>query len=200
MIVLYILGALVLLLAIVLLSPLKVEVSFSGDFWAKVKFFGFTLYPKNKKPKYKPKHKKSNTNKPKQKEKNLFEKLVEKRGFKDAIREIFAFLKDVILPFKKFLKALKFRKIKVDLVVAGSDACETAINYGTVCSVVYPVLSLFQTVANAKHKNIDVRSDFEGGKSSFGFSLELKISLLLFLIIGFKIFKEYNNFCVRNDL
>ena len=199
MIVLYVLGAIILLLTFVLVLPLKVKLGFLGDFVIKVKFLGITVYPKTKNSQSEPKSESgTETNKPK--EKNLFEKLVEKQGFKGAVNELFGFFKLVIVPLKKFLKAIKFRKIKVDLAVAGSDAFETAVNYGAVCSVVYPVLSLFQSVANAKYKNIDVRSDFEGGKSNFEFSLELKVSLLVLLIFGFKIFKEYKNFCVRNDL
>ncbi len=200
MIGLYILGAILLLLALILSLPLKVELGFSEDFDIKVKFFGFTVYPQKEKPKKKAKAPKEKNAKAKPKDKNLFEKLLEKRGFKGSIAELFALFKAVILPLKKFLKALKFRKIKVSLVVAGSDACDTAINYGAVCSIAYPVLSLFQNIANAKYKNIDIRSDFEGGKSGFEFSLDIKIALWLLALFGFKIFKEYKNFCVRNDL
>ena len=200
MIVLYILGALLLLLVLLLILPLKVELSFFEDFKVKVKFLGFTLYPQKPKNEKKATREKSDETKPNLKEKNLFEKLVEKREFKGAINELFTLFKAVIIPLKKFLKRIKFRNIKVSIVVAGDDAAQTAINYGTVCSAVYPVLSIFQNIANSKYKKIDVTSNFESGKSSFEFSLDVKASIWVLLIFGFKIFKEYKNFCVRNDL
>jgi len=198
-IIIYILGALLLLLVLLLILPLKVELSFFEDFNVKVKFLKFTLYPQKSKSESKATPKGDET-KPKLKEKNLFEKLVEKREFKGAINELFALFKAVMTKLKKFLKRLKFRKIKVLVNVAGEDAAQTAINYGIVCSAVYPVLSIFQNIMNVEYKKIDVRSDFESTKSKFEFSLDVKASLWVLLIFGFKIFKEYKNFCVRNDL
>lgn len=201
MTVLYILLALILLLGIALCLPLKVEIKFENNFFIKVEFLKFTLYPKKKKTMKKSQNpQKPSTQSAEPKEKNLFEKLVDKKGFKGAISELFTFFKAVISPLGKFLKKLKFRKIDVRLSVVGSDAAATAIDYGIVCSVVYPVLSVFESIANAKYKRIDIRSDFEGKKSSFGFSLCVKASVIFILVFGYKIFKEYKNFCVRNDL
>lgn len=197
MIVLYILGGLLAVIVLILLLPLSVEVKFDGDFLFKVKFAGFKVYPLDKKTK-KPK-----TDTPKkdipQKE-NLFGKLVEKKGFKGTIREIFLFFRSCLNPLKAFLRFIKFRKIKLNLIVAGDDVAKTAIDYGAVCAAVYPVLSLFDSIANVKYKKINLKAGFEEGKSSFDFSLDIKISLLFILIFGVRIFKEYKKFSVRNDL
>ncbi len=197
MFVLYILGALVLIIALLLCLPLRVNLKFFEDFYYDIKILGFKVYP--------PKEKEEKSEKPqntaqKNTEKSLFQKLQEKRGFKGAVKELFSFFGSVLNPLKRFLKFIKFRNIKVSLSVAGEDAAKTAIDYGMVCSIVYPVLSLFDSILNVKYKSIDIRSDFEGKKSSFNFELSIKISLIFILIFGYKIFKEYKNFCVRNDL
>lgn len=197
MFVLYILGALVLIIILLLCLPLSVNLKFLGDFDFDVKILGFKVYP--------PKDKKKKSDKPQkpepqEKRENLFEKLKEKKGFKGAIRELFSLFSAVLNPLKRFLRFIKFRNIKVSLLVAGEDAAKTAIDYGIICSIVYPVLSLFDSILNVKYKSIDIRSDFEGKSSDFNFSLSIKTSLIFILVFGFKIFKEYKNFCVRNDL
>ena len=196
MFLLYILGALVLIIILLLFLPLRVNLKFLDDFYFDIKILGFKVYPLKEKKSDKPQ-------KPKHEEtlkKSLFEKLKEKRGFKGAIKELFWLFSAVLNPLKRFLRFIKFRKIKVSLSVAGADAAKTAIDYGIVCSIVYPVLSLFDSILNVKYKNIDIRSDFEGKESNFDFSLSIKISIIYILIFGYKIFKEYKNFCVRNDL
>ena len=197
MFVLYILGALVLIIGLLSCLPLRVNLEFFEDFYYDIKILGFKVYP--------PKEKEEKSEKPqntaqKNTEKSLFQKLQEKRGFKGAVKELFSFFGSVLNPLKRFLKFIKFKNIKVSLSVAGEDAAKTAIDYGIVCSIVYPVLSLFDSILNVKYKSIDIRSDFEGKKSSFNFELSIKISLIFILIFGYKIFKEYKNFCVRNDL
>ncbi len=190
-----------MLFGIILCLPLKVDLEFETDFFVRVKFLNFTLYPVNKKQKKKSSKKKKPANqKPKPKEKNPFEKIVDKKGFKGAISEFFVLFKAVIFPLKKFLKQLKFRKIDIHLSVVGADAAQTAIDYGAVCSIAYPVLSIFDSIADVKYKKVDVKSDFEGKKSEFGFSLCVKASLWCIFVFGFKIFNEYKNFCVRNEL
>lgn len=198
MFVLYILGALVLIIILLLFLPLRVNLKFLDDFYFDIKILGFKVYPpKDKKKKLekpqKPKHEETS-------EKSFFQKLKEKRGFKGSIKELFSLFFAVLNPLKRFLRFIKFRNIKVSLSVAGEDAAKTAIDYGIICSIVYPVLSIFDSILNVKYKSIDIRSDFEGKSSSFDFSLSIKTSLIFVLIFGYKIFKEYKNFCIRNDL
>ncbi len=196
MFVLYILGVLVLIIILLLCLPLRVNLKFLDDFYFDIKILGFKVYPIKEKKSDKP----QNTQSKETTEKSLFEKLKEKRGFKGAIKELFSLFFAVLNPLKRFLRFIKFRKIKISLSVAGEDAAKTAIDYGIICSIVYPVLSLFDSILNVKYKSIDIRSDFEGKESNFDFSLSIKISIIYILIFGYKIFKEYKNFCVRNDL
>ena len=197
MIALYIIGTIFLLLLAILLLPLKVKISFCEEFSFKVKFLFFTVY----KPKEKPiENKKSTKKEPPKKTESMFSELKSKNGFVGAVKEIFKLFSDSLQHIKFLLRFIKFKNIKLNLNVASTDAAGTAIQYGAVCSVVYPVLSFFESIANVKYKNINIKSDFDSKESRFDFSLDISLQLLFLLLSGFKIYKEYKKFSVRNDL
>ncbi len=195
MIVLYVLGAVLLLCLLLLFLPIGVSLNFEDEFLYKIKFVGFTVFPR---PIKKTKQQKSNT--PKETTKSFFEILKDKKGFVGAIKELFGFFADCFVPLRKFLRFVKFKKIKLDLSVTGADASKTATNYGAVCAVVYPVLSLFKSIANVKYKKIDISADFENKKSQFSFCAYVTVPIVFILIFSYKIFKEYKKFSVRNGL
>ena len=76
----------------------------------------------------------------------------------------------------------------------------TAIEYGAVCGIVYPVLSFIDQNLNIKLKQINVEAGFKHKESVFSTSFDVKANALLLLIIAFKALKEYKNFSVRNEL
>lgn len=200
MIVLYILAVLLLLIALILLLPVSVDLNYKEDFSFKVKFLNIKVFPlKEKKQNKKTDKPQSNAKKDNQL-KTSFQKLKEKYGFSGAIKEIFAFLKECLKHLGGFLKTVKFRKVKLNLVVAESDAFKTAIKYGEVCAVVYPVLSYLESKANIKYKKIDVKSDFNAQKGEFDFSLTAKLQIIFLIITATKLYKEYKKFSVRNGL
>ena len=200
MIALYILAVLLLLIILVLLLPVSVDLSYYEDFSVKVKFAGIKVFPLKEKKETEKKDKPQAKPKKENQLKTSFQKLKEKHGFSGAIKEIFAFLKDCLKHLGGFLKTVKFRKVKLNLVVAESDAFKTAIKYGEVCSVVYPVLSHLESKANIKYKKIDIKSDFNAQKGEFDLSLTVKLQIIFLIITAFKVYKEYKNFSVRNGL
>ena len=200
LIVLYILAVLLLLIALILLLPVSVDLNYKEDFSVTVKFLNIKVFPlKEKKQNEKTDKPQSNAKKDNQL-KTSFQKLKEKYGFSGAIKEIFAFLKECLKHLGGFLKTVKFRKVKLNLVVAESDAFKTAIKYGEVCSVVYPVLSYIESKANIKYKKIDIKSDFNAQKGEFDFSFTCKLQIIFLIITTFRVYKEYKKFSVRNGL
>ena len=199
MIVLYILGGLAFLIIVALFLPLTVSLDFKEELTYKIKLAFFKVYPGKEKANQTPQE--ENTSKESSaSQKGFFTKLKEKRGFVGAVKEIFSFLKDCLPTFKKFLRFVKFDKVRVDITVASEDAAKTAIDYGIVCSATYPVLAFVDSIANVRYKKIDVKTDFESKKSSLSFSLSIKTQVIYILILAFGIFKEYQKFSVRNDL
>lgn len=203
MVALYIIGGILLLIALILLLPITAQIKFEDDFFLKVKFLGITVYKlKEKQEKNKTKKEKSENNepKPKAKEQGIFAKLKAKHGFKGAIKEVFDFAGKVITEIKPQLLKIKFRKFKLELIVVGEDAAMTAIEYGAVCGIVYPVLSFIDQNLNIKLKQIIVEAGFKQNESVFTTSFDVKANALLLLIIAFKALKEYKNFSLRNEL
>lgn len=197
MIALYIIGTVVLITVVVLMLPLKVNLKFCEDFSLKVKFAFITLYKTEEKQETK---QKETIQKTQVKKESLFQKLKSKNGFTGAIKEIFAFLGQVFEHLKVLFRFVWFKNVNLNLSVAGEDAAQTAIKYGAVCSVVYPVLSFFDSIANVKYKRINVQSNFDSKESEFDFSLDINLQILVLIIAGFKIYKEYKKFSVRNGL
>ena len=201
--VLYIIGGVLLLTALILFLPITAQIKFKDDLSLKIKFLGITVYKlkeKEEKPKEKIDKKEKAEQKPEEKEQGIFSKLKAKYGFKDAIKEIFEFAGKVIREIKPQLLKIKFRKFKLDLVIVGEDAAMTAIEYGAVCGIVYPVLSFIEQNLNIKLKQINIEAGFKQSESSFSTSFDIKANVILFFIIAFKAFKEYKNFSVRNEL
>lgn len=199
---LYIIGGIALLIALILLLPVTAQIKFKDDLSLKIKFLGITVYKLKEEEKEKPQktEKANGDTKPPQKEQGIFAKLKAKYGFKGAIKELFDFAGKVINKIKPQLLKIKFRKFKLDLIIVGEDAAMTAIEYGAVCGVVYPVLSFIDQNLNIKLKQINVQAGFKHTESEFSTSFDVKANALLLSIIAFKALKEYKNFSVRNEL
>ena len=202
MVALYIIGGILLLIALILLLPNTAQIKFKDDLNLKIKILGITVYKlkQDEKPKTEKKESESTYQKPKEKEQGIFSKLKAKHGFKGAIKELFDFASAVIREIKPQLLKIKFRKFKLDLIIVGEDAAMTAIEYGAVCGIVYPVLSFIDQNLNIKLKQIIVEAGFKQNESVFTTSFDVKANALLLLIIAFKALKEYKNFSLRNEL
>ena len=190
------------LLLVVLLSVLPLSLSFKldGDFTFKIRYAGITVY------KTKPEDGQSvvqdgeKSEPSKSQEKNFFKKLTDKKGFTGAVKEVFGLLSAVFSRIGKMLRHLKIKRFVLDILVASDEAAYTAISYGAVCSMVYPVLTLLSTAAGVKLKNVSITADFNLTNPDFKLSADISIPLIFLLVSAFGIFKEYNNFKTRNEL
>lgn len=205
MIFLLILGIISALILLLLFLPVKVFIGFKEAFEVKIKLFGikvFEIEPESQEKtdealdKMSDKNAKKDTEK---KAKKIFSGLKERLGFTGAVKEVFKLLFDCLTHIKFLLRHIKINKIKLNISVASDDAAKTAIEYGSVCSAVYPVLALLDTVPNIGFKEINIRSDFEGSECDFSFSLQIGIQIFYVLISAFKIYKEYRKFVIRNE-
>ena len=196
MIALYIFIGLLVFCALILFLPVTVNVGYKDDFVYRLRILGIKVYDSDKEISEPDNaaNKTEGTVKKEDKEPNVFEKLKQKFGFTEAIKILFSFAKLVFTHNKKYLRHIKINKVILNLSVAGSDAAQTAIEYGMVCSAVYPVLSLVSSVTDIKYKQINVSADFNSDNSKFDFKLNLELSLLFLLIIAFKAFEDYKNF------
>ena len=203
MIALIIIGAILLILAAILFLPVDAVFRFKEEIFFKVKFSGITVFklkPKDEE-KEKTEEKPETDAKPQPKKENtaisFFKKLKEKYGFSGAVKQIFGFVRDLFPHIKSLLKHIKIKRVGLDIIIAEGDAAKTAIEYGSVCAVVYPVLAAAESIANIEYKAINIRSDFEGSESEFSFKATVRTRIFFLLIALIKIYSEYKKFTAR---
>lgn len=189
------------LAAAFLLLPVSLHIKFDGDFSAKIKIAGIKAYEPAEEES--PSEKAANSEKKARTDNNMrkmFGKLEDRLGFSGAVKEIFSFVKSLLKRLKKQLGHIAVRRLCLNIRVASSDAAQTAVEYGAVCSAVYPALSFLDSVTDIKIKRINIFSDFNSEKSDFSFSVIIRIKIIFLIILAFQAFSEYNKFITRNEL
>ncbi len=186
MIALIILGAIVGILLILLLLPMTVDLTFDSKLMLKIKYLGITLFDNQKRvPVKKSKKKKSkSTSKddaPAKKD-GFVKKTYKQKGLLGTINYFSDILVIVIKKLWWVVKRLKFRRFKLDIIIATADAADTAMQYGKICAAVYPIISLLQSVNDFKAKNINISADFDKTQSQFKTSIFVKTQVIYLLI------------------
>lgn len=197
-----IIAAVLVLLVSLLFLPVSFHLKFEDGFFVKIKVAGIGVYsvkPGDDIKTPEPTDTESDVKAEKQTE-NAFKKLEKKLGFTGAVKELFAFIKAVLKRLKGILKHLYFKKLRLGIRVASGDAAYTAIQYGAVCSAVYPVLALIDTSSNVQMKEIDISADFKAESSEIAFAVIVKMRIIFLIRGAFALLSEYNNFKLRNEL
>ena len=204
MIFLYILLGIILLIALLMLIPVGLKVSYDKDFKCllKIGFVPITLYPqkpkKPKKKKHKPKHYEKKQ-KPEKEKKKI--NLLEEKGlswFINLIKRVANLAGDVL---KDFFRHILIKKFMLSIRVAGDDAADTAVKYGYCCSAVYPAVGIIVWAVKCKDYGIDISPNFEENATpEIMIELEAKILVLWLVILvlkhgikGLKLLKDLLN-------
>lgn len=186
--------AVLLLLLLVLFLPFSLKLSYDKDFVAKIYFCGlrlFTTENMEKDGKKENKHKFKDKEKPKEKKKNIFLEAKEKLGFMGAVGYFGKIAKMLLNKLKWVLKHISFSQFRLNAVIASDDAANTAIRYGTVCCVAYPLLSYLFNISGCKAKEVNISADFDEKKCKFGFSCVVRAKLFFLAIAALKILFQY---------
>ena len=191
---LWIIWAILVLLSALIFAPVRLDFSFDGEAFFKLRVYSVPVYKKQEKPtditqQEKPpeKEKQGEEKKP-----NFFTELKEERGFSGAIQFCTGLASMLIKKLYFFISRLHFSRFCLDISVASEDAAKTAIEYGAVCSAVYPVLSLLTTTAHFKSKSINVSADFENRTPECSVSFSVHARVITVLIVAVSAFFNYN--------
>ncbi len=193
MIALIILGAIVAIILILLFLPLTIDLAYEGDLFIKLKYLGITVFDdqkseeKERKKAAKQKKKSEKETPPKD---NFFKRSYKKRGLLGTIKYCCSITRIVVQNIPGIVKRFKFRRFEVDLTVASEDAADTAIRYGEFCAVVYPVISLLQSVTDLKPHQINISADFDKTETEFKGKVLAKAAVIYWIIIVTAILKE----------
>ena len=171
MIALYIILGVLLLLFLLTLIPVHIFASYRDDvtLTLKILFFKKKLIPsppkrkKEEKPQKKPKEKKEEPapEKPEEKKKSYLSRLREKKGLSGLISLLTSLARIAGTTLKGILSHTVIHKMDVGIALNSGDAASTAVNYGRLCSVVYPAVNVIVAATVCKSYNVTLEPVFD---------------------------------------
>ena len=112
----------------------------------------------------------------------------------DSIYDFFCLLGMIMKTAKKIfilaIKKLTVKDLTFKIAVGSENSAETAINYGRISSVVYPVAAWLIDLNKPKSYSISVSPDFLSAKTNFCFKLCAKTRIWNLLILVIEILKN----------
>lgn len=193
---LIILGAIISLLVLLCFLPLTVNLAFCDELILKIKYSGITVFDSEKRVNLKKgkKRKKQVEQKAEDtapKKENFFKKTYKQKGLLGTVSYFSEILTLLLKKLWWVIKHFKFRKFRLNLSVATSDAADTAINYGKICSTVYPVISFLETNADFKAKEININADFDKTDSEFQIWASVTTRVFFWLVAAIAVLFEF---------
>lgn len=176
MIALYIIGGIVGLIVIMLFSSVTVIGSVNEGLNLKFRylFYRKILIPESEKAKHKKKTQKEINNP------NKIREMIDKNGLVATIRELAGIVKVILIKSKKAVKHIRVRSFACVITVASNDPCKTALEYGEVSSIVFPLLRGLQELMiwNTRKTKMLVQSDFNSVKPKIEVDFKVKLKLI----------------------
>lgn len=167
-----VLAAVLFLLVLLLFVPIRLCLSAGLDrpFSARVRvlFFSFgTGQAKPKKEKQTPSEKKEKS---------------EKSGRKDivaTVEQTAELIRGTLDPILWLLGKIRIRRLYVRAVCAGSDAAQTAMEYGLVCAALYPLIGFLEANmrVDGKVRRLEIGCDFDAAEPEFETELVLSLTI-----------------------
>lgn len=143
--------------------------------------------PQKKKQKKPKKGKKQKTENPKKENKSPFRKFFEQQGISGLIEIVKQLLILIKGTFRYFFKHFKVHKLVVRITVAEDEASKTAINYGRVSAVVYPLIGQLAYALDFEEYKVNVLCDFdEGGKSNAYLYMYGSVRIIFLIVLALK--------------
>ena len=191
MIVLYILLAIIILIAAILSIKVSVIADYSQNFYLKVKylFLEISVYPSSgKKAKKEKPAEETKEDVPSQEEqgakkggKNPIKTFLENEGVSGVIGLINDTARIIGGFFGSIFRHVIFDELFLTIVVGGRDAADTAIKYGRVSASVFPPLGYICSHAKVKKYDADVSPDFLADVSTAEFHVKISFRPIFLL-------------------
>lgn len=183
---LVIVGIILAIIFLIVLSPIKIYVSASDTILVKIRLLFLNLYTFDSSV-----EKKTEKDiKEKDDIKSTIGKITNQDDNYNKIVILIKMLKSILSKFAKLLKHTVVEKFNFNITVAGNDAADTAIKYGNVCSIVYPLSTLLSKCVNFKPENISVYSNFNDNNTNF--NLSFLISVRVVYLISFAVSSAFD--------
>ena len=199
-----ILGAIALLIATILLTPVKFQISSKSGKEIKFRLFlGIFRINTKKNKQTQPKNIEKSQSKKKKvlsdKTKKLFgidkfENIktlkynLKESGFKGTFGKSIEITKFLMKQLGKLISKVKLEKLHIQYVCVGEDAADTAVKYGMLSAFVYPFVALLESSMNSQKNKLSVilNCDFDKKEADYEFICAVKLRIIYALIVFIK--------------
>lgn len=176
---LYIILGIAVVIIILLICPVSVYIHYDGNtiFFIRYLFFKFHVMPQKKENKKEKEVSENSDNKKeiKEEKKNPLLEYKDEHGWEgmiDILKTIAEIIADVL---KKISRHIVIKKLEVNLMFVGEDAADSAVKFGEICAVIFPVISLIENnVKKCNHKE-DISPGFFAEKTEYELLFKAKI-------------------------
>ena len=179
MIALYILLIILLLLVFICLIRIRVEAKYVDEIKVilKILLLDFQLVPYVEKPEKKSEKKKSDKKKQKpeeeekkeettEKKQSYLSKLKDKKGVTGLISLFTEVAKIAGGTLQGIFRHIVIKKLIVGIALNSGDAASTAVDYGKMCSVVYPAVNVITSICICKDYSVTLEPIFDDERST----------------------------------
>ena len=169
------LAIIAMVIFIILFSPVGMHIKYNDEFmlWLCYGVFRFKVLPS--KEKKKKKNPKSNNKKNEKSRKQKF-----------VFDDILLIIKTSLDAAKGLIKAFRFKRFKLAVVISGEDAATAAINYGRACALASAAYPIFEKSLEKKNTDISVDLEYDS-KSRVNADIMIKAVTVKAVIVVIKI-------------
>lgn len=190
MIWLYTAAVFLIFLILILFAPINLIIEYKKQLKIAVKFMGipFSINFKNKKKN----KQETNIVTPKKKENKKGKK--KNRSQKNVLKLMGNFGKLLKIAKESIVsvaKKIKINRLRLILYIGSEDAADTAIKYGQANAIVYPTLSIINTLSKPKRILVNIIPNFPSEKIETDFKIDIKSSIFNLATLAIKLFKKY---------
>ena len=106
-----------------------------------------------------------------------------------SISETLRILGNVFTEAKAILNRIRIKRLNLNIKCTGEDAAQSAIKYGAVCAVAYPVLGLIHSnfKISKRGEKVEILCDYDGTDDSLSFSALLSVAVGTVLTAAIKV-------------
>lgn len=177
---LWIIGGIILLIALLMMVSVTVYVKIDETVSVKAGALGirFSLFPaaeKADKPhkKQPPKEKKSASGEKKPQP----QKKANDRSFGETVDFAVAILRSVVPGAVGLVRKIRFTRMRIFLSVGADSADDTAVRYGQLCTAVYSLLACIDKAMTLRVKDVSIVPDFVTGETRYDISFCAKLRI-----------------------
>lgn len=193
MIALYIILSIFALILILFLIPVSIIIEYDECFKLDIKylFLKYHVLPSEEVEEEEKKEKEEVEKTEEEKPNSTLEKVKEfykKQGFKNFVKIIKGICSIVFKSGKNLILGVKIKEFDVYVLVSDENAAESAIQYGKVCSVIYPLMSMVREVGKNVRCSIDL--NYEEKSTTAKCSIKLQVIPLIVMKEAIKLIKQ----------